>query len=147
MHLVKRARLVQRLDTLDGLCHHDDSLEAHSSHDDVLTEIWIHRQRYPGCRKPRRRTLEERDNCSFTPSWMWLWPARLCTPEGYRSSGAAPAAGAAAPAEQKAATLKGELGLWKQKADEALQRLEVLQATASFAQDGKCWSLNFKRPE
>ncbi|KAK5897609.1 hypothetical protein CesoFtcFv8_010656 [Champsocephalus esox] len=50
-------------------------------------------------------------------------------------------------AEQKAATLKGELGLWKQKADEALQRLEVLQATASFAQDGKCWSLNFKRPE
>ncbi|KAI4788188.1 hypothetical protein KUCAC02_036010, partial [Chaenocephalus aceratus] len=30
-------------------------------------------------------------------------------------------------AGQKAATLKGELGLWKQKAGEALQRLEVLQ--------------------
>ncbi|KAI4800564.1 hypothetical protein KUCAC02_009629 [Chaenocephalus aceratus] len=40
-------------------------------------------------------------------------------------------------AEQKVAALKGELGLWKQKAGEALQRLEVLQATASFAQDGK----------
>ncbi|KAI4800835.1 hypothetical protein KUCAC02_007064 [Chaenocephalus aceratus] len=40
-------------------------------------------------------------------------------------------------AEQKAATLKGELGLWKQKAGEALQRLEVLQATASFAQDDR----------
>ncbi|KAI4788192.1 hypothetical protein KUCAC02_036014 [Chaenocephalus aceratus] len=33
-------------------------------------------------------------------------------------------------AGQKAATLKGELGLWKQKAGEALQRLEVLQQPA-----------------
>ncbi|KAI4790701.1 hypothetical protein KUCAC02_034460, partial [Chaenocephalus aceratus] len=40
-------------------------------------------------------------------------------------------------AGQKAAALKGELGLCKQKAGEALQRLEVPQATASFAQDGK----------
>ncbi|KAI4829904.1 hypothetical protein KUCAC02_001564 [Chaenocephalus aceratus] len=40
-------------------------------------------------------------------------------------------------AEQKVAILKGEVALWKRKADEALQRLEVLQATTSFAQDDR----------
>ncbi|KAI4799315.1 hypothetical protein KUCAC02_017014 [Chaenocephalus aceratus] len=40
-------------------------------------------------------------------------------------------------AEQKVATLKGELGICKQKAGEALQRLEVLQATTLFAEDDR----------
>ncbi|KAI4797773.1 hypothetical protein KUCAC02_024850 [Chaenocephalus aceratus] len=43
-------------------------------------------------------------------------------------------------ARQLRLTLKGEVALWKRKADEALQ------ATASFAQDAKCWSLKFKMP-
>ncbi|KAJ4918793.1 hypothetical protein JOQ06_011780 [Pogonophryne albipinna] len=38
-------------------------------------------------------------------------------------------------AEQKVETLKGEVALWKRKADEALQRLEVLQGLVCFAQD------------